>query len=108
MIAYHSSWAKSILLRKETVHFSELSQWANLSARINPMLLEALFTSEITRDLFADKLIITDNYFNEPIAIQTFLEMFQLGFTQFPKIPTSKVISDEVLVVNIFSLFDFV
>ena len=107
MIAYHSSWAKSILLRKETVHFSELSQWANLSARINPMLLEALFTSEITRDLFADKLIITDNYFNEPIAIQTFLEMFQLGFTQFPKIPTSKVISDEVLVVNIFSLFDF-
>jgi hypothetical protein len=105
MIAYHSSWAKSILLRKETVPFSELSHWANLSARINPILLDALFPSERTRDLFADKFIITDNYFNEASAIQTFLEMFQLGFTQFPKIATTEVIPGEVLGVNIFSLF---
>ena len=105
LIAYYSSWTQSIVLRKETVHFMELSLWATLTTKVSSWLLDMLYPSEGAKNPFADKLIITKEYLNEPMVIRNFLEIFNQAFTRFSPIAVSGALSDVSVGVNIFHLF---
>ena len=103
MIAYHSQWAQSILERKESFKIGELSLWIVLTHKVDRV--NSHKTSEgFYRKYFLDKFFICEDYFMNPVVIETFIDIIGLGCKKlYEPFPVKNNIED-ILAVNVFLL----
>jgi hypothetical protein len=105
MIAYHASWARSILDKKEIVEIGEFAQWIVLTLRLDPNM-----SSKMSQGLFAkyflDKLFIRQDHFMNPGVTRTFIEMINLGFKKIYEAPKSEKTIVELMKSDVFHLVD--
>ena len=107
MQAHHLSWAKSILSRKETVLPGEVSGWLTLTVRLDPRTSTESADGVYAQN-FMDKLIVTEEYFNEPKVVEVFLGMINLGFNRGMFKQAGRPLDEGVFDMLHIDAFDFV
>jgi hypothetical protein len=103
-IEYHGAWARSIIERKHTVTFEELSLFSFYTLRLDPKISSAI-DERTNRQMFADKLFINQKYFSHAKNIEALLQIFDIGFSRFFSHIAAEDGEDGYNNIDIFTLY---
>lgn len=99
------SWGESIIARRDSVCFEELSLFGIYIFRLDKNISDSVSLG-INKDMFLDKLFIDESSFQNTKILDLFVELFDIGFSRFHqnigKIWTKETYSR----VDIFALFN--